>query len=250
MLKTKKSILILGATSTLARAIGAEFASHGYSLILLGRDAQELDRLASDFHLRHGVDAKTLIFDALDFNSHREILEQCEPEGEETLEGAILCTGYLGDQSVAQSDFSEAKHILDVNLTASISLLNLLATRFEKKRAGFICALSSVAGDRGRRSNYIYGAAKGGLSVYLEGLRNRLFQFNVHVITVKPGVADTQMTYALPGLFLRASPEKVAKSIYKAILQRKDVFYTPFFWRWIMFVIRNIPDFIFKRQKL
>ena len=239
----------MGATSTLAKSVGAEFASHGHSLILLARDGEELDRLACDFRLRYGINVETQVFDALNFDSHREILEHWKQDGEE-IEGTVVCTGYLGNQSTAPYDFDEAKRILDVNLTASVSVLNLLAAHFEKKRSGFICALSSVAGDRGRQSNYIYGAAKAGLSIYLQGLRNRLYPSNVHVITVKLGIVDTQMTYGLPGLPLKASPEKVAKGIYKAILMRKNVYYAPYFWRWIMLLIRAIPEFVFKKQKL
>jgi short-subunit dehydrogenase len=242
-----KTILVLGATSTLARAVAAEFASRGYHLVLVARDPLELERCASDLHLRYGIDVKTVVLDILDFDLHSKALGECLSE--ETLEGAILSIGYLGNQIAAEQDFGEARRILDTNFTASISLLNLLVPHFEKKRSGFICVLSSVAGDRGRRSNYIYGAAKGGLTLYLQGLRNRLYPSQVDVITVKLGVVDTQMTYGLPGLILKTSPQRVAKDIYRAILKRKDVFYSPAFWRWIMWGIRNIPETFCKRQK-
>jgi len=125
--------------------------------------------------------------------------------------------------------------------------LNVLANHFEKKRRGFICALSSVAGDRGRQSNYIYGSAKSGLTTYLQGLRNRLWHFGVRVITVKPGFVDTRMTYGRPKLFLVASPEAVARDIYKAVLRGKDVVYTPCLWRVVMAIIRAIPEGLFKK---
>jgi short-subunit dehydrogenase len=157
--------------------------------------------------------------------------------------------GYLGDQAKGQCDGEEARRILETNFTGCVSALNILANHFEPRRAGFICAISSVAGDRGRQSNYLYGAAKAGLSAYLQGLRNRLFHAHVKVLTVKPGFVDTHMTYGRSGLFLVASPESVAKGIFRAIVKGKDVVYLPWFWRPIMLVVRSIPEGIFKRLR-
>jgi short-subunit dehydrogenase len=157
--------------------------------------------------------------------------------------------GYLGDQAKGQSEWEEARRILETNFTGCVSTLNILANHFELRQAGFICALSSVAGDRGRQSNYLYGAAKAGLSVYLQGLRNRLFPARVKVITVKPGFVDTRMTYGRPGLFLVASPESVAKGIFRAIAKGKDVVYLPWFWRLIMLIVQSIPEVILKRLR-
>jgi len=156
----------------------------------------------------------------------------------------------LGDQAKAQVIWDEARLILETNFTGCVSALNILANHFELKRTGFICAITSVAGDRGRQSNYHYGAAKAGLSVYLQGLRNRLFPAGVNVITVKPGFVDTRMTYGRPGLFLLASPESVAQGIFRAIVKGKSVVYLPWFWRPIMLIVRSIPETIFKRLKM
>src|SRR5205814_6837372 len=138
--------------------------------------------------------------------------------------------GYLGDQAAAQADFAEARQIIETNLTGCVSVLNFIANEFESRRSGFICALCSVAGDRGRQSNYLYGAAKGGLAIYLAGLRNRLFGSGVRVLTVKPGFVDTPMTFGRQGLFLVASPEGVARAILTAIQRGQDVASIPWFW--------------------
>jgi short-subunit dehydrogenase len=131
-----------------------------------------------------------------------------------------------------------------------VSLLEQFAARFEERGEGFIAAISSVAGDRGRQSNYIYGASKAGLSAYLEGLRNRLYHRGVHVTTIKPGFVDTKMTFGLPGLFLVASPQQAAKAMYAAIVKKKNTAYVPWFWRYIMLIIRHVPDWQFKKMRM
>ncbi len=243
------SVLILGATSAIASTLAREFAAHKFDLVLGGRDREELSALASDLSLRYGVRAGVLPFDALDTQTHAASLRPFLSEAGGALEGAVVCMGYLGDQAKGQSDWEEARLILETNFTGCVSALNILANHFELKRAGFICAISSVAGDRGRQSNYLYGAAKAGLSVYLQGLRNRLFHAQVKVITVKPGFVDTRMTYGRPGLFLVASPERVAKGIFRAVVGGKDVVYLPWFWRFIMLIVESIPEAIFKRLR-
>ena len=243
------SVLILGATSAIASALAKEFAAHKFDLILGGRDREELSALASDLSLRYGVRTSVLSFDALDTQTHASTLQSSLSEAGKALEGVVLCIGYLGDQAKGQTDWEEARRILETNFTGCVSALNILANHFEPRRAGFICAISSVAGDRGRQSNYLYGAAKAGLTAYLQGLRNRLYPSNVSVITVKPGFVDTRMTYGRPGLFLVASPESVAKGIFKAIAKGKDVVYLPWFWRFIMLIVQSIPEAIFKRMR-
>ncbi len=244
------TVLVLGAVSTIARAVADEFARRGYDLLLAGRDAEELERLAADLRVRHEIRARALAFDALDFQAHRAFVEGCREASEDSLSGAVLCFGYLGDQSLAQADPAEAKRILDTNLVGAVSILGLLANHFEEKRGGFLCALSSVAGDRGRQSNYVYGSAKAGLTVFLQGLRNRLSRSGVRVITIKPGFVDTAMTFGRPGMFLVASPQAAARRIVKAALEGKDQSYVPGFWRPIMLVIRLIPEKVFKRLRL
>jgi decaprenylphospho-beta-D-erythro-pentofuranosid-2-ulose 2-reductase len=247
-----RTVLILGATSAIARALAAEFARAGSALILAGRDMEELERSAADLRLRHGVDAAVEPFDALDFDSHPAFFRSCTARvrGEADEFGVVLCHGYLPDQRQAASDAAVARRVIDTNYTSAVSVLNLAADHLEQRRGGFICGLSSVAGDRGRQSNYLYGSSKAALSTYLQGLRNRLSRAGVRVVTVKPGFVDTKMTFGLPGMFLVATPERVAKDISRAIRRGRSVVYTPWFWRPIMLIIRTIPEFIFKRMKL
>jgi len=241
------SVLILGATSPIASALAREFAAHKFDLVLGGRDREELSALTSDLSLRYGIRAGVLSFDALDTQTHASTLRSFLSGAGNALAGVVVCMGYLGDQAKGQCDWEEARRILETNFTGCVSALNILANHFEPRRAGFICAISSVAGDRGRQSNYLYAAAKAGLSTFLQGLRNRLFHANVKVITVKPGYVDTRMTYGRPGLFLVASPESVAKGIFRAIAKGKDVVYLPWFWGLIMLIVQSIPEAIFKR---
>jgi decaprenylphospho-beta-D-erythro-pentofuranosid-2-ulose 2-reductase len=244
------SVLILGATSGIARAVAAEFARHHYDLILAGRDQHELRLLSSDLALRYGVKTIDFPFEALAFENHEALLRPCLDYAGEALAGVALCIGYLGDQAAAQTDFAEARRILDTNFTGCVSALNIIANHFESRRSGFICVISSVAGDRGRQSNYLYGAAKAGFSAYLQGLRNRLLHSGVRVITIKPGFVDTAMTFGRPNRFLVASPEAAARGIFNAVASGKDVAYVPWFWRAIMLVVRLIPEAVFKRLRL
>ena len=245
-----RTVLVLGATSGIARAVADELAGEGYDLLLAGRNPEELGALAADLKLRRGIQAQGLSFDALALETHAAFVEECVRASGDSLAGAIVCFGALGDQSVAEKDPLETKRILDTNLTGAASILGLLANSFEARRAGFLCALSSVAGDRGRQSNYVYGAAKAGLTVFLQGLRNRLFRSGVRVITIKPGFIDTGMTYGRPGLFLVASPQRAARRIVKAVREGQDECYVPSFWGPVMFLIRSIPERIFKRMRL
>lgn len=244
------TVLILGASSSIARAIALELAGRGYDLQLGGRDMEELDRIATDARVRHDVDAKAVLFDALQTDTHEAFVRQCREASRDSLAGAVLCFGALGDQGEAQADPSEARRILDTNFTGAVSILSVLANLFEEKRSGFLCALSSVAGDRGRQSNYVYGSAKAGLTVFLQGLRNRLFRSGVKVITIKPGFVDTAMTFGRPGMFLVASPQAAAARIVAAIEKGKDQAYVPGFWRFVMLAIRLLPERIFKRLRL
>jgi short-subunit dehydrogenase len=243
-------VLILGATSMVARAVAGELAGRGYDLALGGRDGEELRATAADLSVRFGVRAAACHFDALDYPTHPATLASALDLFQGELDGVVVCFGYMGEQETAAHDFDEARRILDTNFTACVSVLNPIADYLETRRRGFLCVLSSVAGDRGRQSNYIYGSAKAGLTAYLQGLRNRLFPAGIRVVTVKPGFMDTRMTYGRPGMFLVASPEAVARGIVRAIDGGADEVYLPGFWRAIMFIIRNIPERVFKRLKL
>jgi decaprenylphospho-beta-D-erythro-pentofuranosid-2-ulose 2-reductase len=242
-------VLILGAASGIGRALAAEFASHGYDPILAGRDLAELQLLASDLALRYRVNAQIQSFDILDFAALESSLASCLARAGNSLEGVVLCIGCMVDHETAFADLLETRRMLDTNFTGAALTLQIMAQYFELQRKGFICALSSVAGDRGRQSNYMYGAAKSGLSTYLQGLRNRLYHAGVRVITVKPGFVDTRMTYGRPRLFMVAAPEAVARDIYNAIQKGKDVVYVPWFWQIIMLVVRAVPEGLFKKLR-
>ena len=245
-----RTVAILGSTSAIARAVAVAFGRQGYSVILAARDPEENETVAADVRARCGVEAHAVPLEAEDFESHAEFLEKCLDLAGDSLEGVVLCFGYMENQATAQSDFRVARRIVDVNYTATISLLERFAGYFEQRKSGFIAGVSSVAGDRGRQSNYIYGSSKAGMTTYLEGLRNRLYHAGVHVTTIKPGFVDTKMTFGLPGLFLVASPEKAGQDILRAIRKRKNVAYVPWFWRYIMFIFQHVPEFIFKRTKI
>lgn len=245
----KRGILILGATSAIARAAANSFAAKGHPLYLAGRDRTELQRLANDIRIRHGVEVYEGLFDAAQCDTHPAFVQQVLQKMKH-LDGALLAVGQLGDHKKALYDFSEAHTIITHNYVGACSILSVLANHFAAQRSGFLIGISSVAGDRGRQSNYIYGSAKGGLSLFLQGLRNRLAREGVHVMTVKPGFVDTAMTFGMPGLFLVAQPQTVGDAIVRAVEKKKNVVYIPGFWRAIMAIIRSIPEPLFKRMTL
>ena len=240
-------VLIVGAKSDIAKATAREYAKHGYDLYLAARNSDELEEFANDVTVRTQRTIKLVELDILDYKSHQAFYDNL---GEKPL-GVISAIGYLGEQEKAQTDFKEAQQIMDTNYTGVVSLFNIIANDFEHRRSGFMVGISSVAGDRGRKSNYIYGSAKAALTAYLSGLRNRLHDAQVHVMTVKPGFVATKMTEEmdLPEK-LTAQPEEVAEDKYKAQQKGKNVLYTKWMWRWVMMIIRNIPEFQFKRMSI
>ncbi len=245
----KNPILILGAHSAIARSAAQLWAEQGHPLYLAGRNEEELERMAADIRIRTGSDVKTGYFDACAFADHAIFMQRVTLEMPQ-LEGVLLAFGSLGDPQAAAQDFNAAKAIIDANYTGACSILTHCANYFSEKKGGFIIALSSIAGDRGRQSNYVYGSSKAGLNTYLEGLRNRLFKDNVRVITIKLGFVDTPMTYGKPGMFLVATPHKIAAGIVKSVHGWRDVIYLPRFWRGIALIIKSIPEFLFKRLSL
>lgn len=243
----KGNVLILGATSDLAVALAAKFACENYSLSLAGRDPEKINIIASDLHIRYRVPVDFYQFDALDFDSHPAFYSALLQRPD-----IVICVfGLLGNQVDAQNDWRACAAVLDSNFTGAVSILNLVANEFEKRRSGTIVGISSVAGDRGRQSNYIYGSAKAGFTAYLSGLRNRLFKSGVHVVTVKPGFMKTRMIEGMktPGP-ITALPEKAADTIYNATIKRRNVSYVLWMWRYIMLIICAIPESIFKKLKL
>lgn len=249
--RAPKSVVILGATSAMARASAMAFARAGYRVVLAAQDTEENARNAVDLRLRYGHDAHAITFQALDFDSHPQVLRACELALGEVPGGVVLFFGYMTEQTEAQKDFTAARKTIDVNFTAAVSLLERFAAAMESRGSGFIGVVSSVAGDRGRQSNYIYGASKAALTAYAQGLRNRLFKAGVAVTTIKPGFVDTKMTFGLPlpGPLV-ASPERAGEDICRAILRAKNEVYVPFFWRYIMMIIKSVPEFQFKKMKL
>lgn len=244
-----KKILILGATSAMARGTAAAFAARGDTLFLAGRDSEELQRLAADLSVRYQAPAHQAVFDIADIDSHAGFVGQVmKTLG--GLDGVVLAAGFMADQSNAASDFSLVEKMVHVNYLGAMSVLDQCAARLATAGRGFIVGISSVAGDRGRQSNYYYGSSKAGLSAYLSGLRNRLAGHGVQVLTVKPGFVDTAMTYGLEGMFLLASSEDVGRGIVRAVEKQSNTVYLPWFWRYIMLIIRHIPEFVFKRLKL
>jgi short-subunit dehydrogenase len=243
-----ETVLILGATSAIARATAAAFAARGDALYLASRDEDELQRIAADMRLRYGVEVQHGLFDAEATDTHEDFFQSVVTTMP-SLSGVVLAFGYLGDQLAAR-DFGMGAKVITINFTGAASILSYCANYFEQLQRGFIVGIASVAGDRGRQSNYVYGAAKGALSLYLQGLRNRLYTSGVRVITIKPGFVDTAMTYGLPGLFLVASPQFIGERIVGSLCKSTDVVYLPWFWRYIMLIIRHIPEPIFKRLKL
>lgn len=241
------AILILGATSDMAYATANEFARNGFNIILAARNSEALLPMKTDLQIRHEVIVETILFDAVDFASHNQLINQC---GEDLI--CVACFfGYLGDQHKAELHWEESLKIINSNYTAAVSILNIASNYFIQQGRGSIIGVSSVAGDRGRMSNYIYGSAKAGFTAYLSGLRNRLFHHNIHVLTVKPGFVNTKMTanLDLPQI-VTASPKQVGEDIYKAWNKKQNTIYTLWFWRYIMVIISLIPEFLFKKLKL
>ncbi len=242
-----KQALILGGNSDMGRAIASKFARNGWSIVLAGRNKEYLDRIASDIRIRTDQDVRVSYFDAIDFRSHKLFYQNISPPPEL----CVCAFGYLGSQDVAQLEWNETERIIDVNFKGTVSILNIVAEDFAQRKKGVIIGISSVAGDRGRQGNYIYGSAKAGLTAYLSGLRNSLYRKGVHVITVKPGFVKTKMTQHLnlPPL-LTTEPENVAKAVYTAYLKKQHVVYILKVWKYIMKAIGLIPEWLFKKTRL
>ncbi len=241
--------LILGATSAIAEAVARRMAARGDSLFLVARNREHLQAVHDDLRVRTRASVDATVADLDDVRRHEALLA----EAEAALGGidlVLVAHGVLGDPERTRRDGTAAASVLHTDLVSPASLLTAAAVRMEARGSGTLVALSSVAGDRGRQSNYPYGAAKGGLTIFLQGLRNRLARSGVRVLTVKLGFVDTPMTAELPKNPLYAQPDAIARGILSAVKHRRDVVYLPWFWRWIMLVIRSVPESMFKRMKL
>lgn len=244
-----RRVLIVGATSPLARYMAHEFARQGDTLLLAARDAEELERVASDVRVRFGIPVHTARFDAAAMQEHEAFWQEVvRMLGE--VDGVVWVAGTMDALEEAFREPRAVQRLIDVNFTGAASLLTLAACYFEERGKGFIAGVSSVAGDRGRGQNYPYGAAKGGFSLFLQGLRNRLSKRGVQVTTIKPGFIDTRMTWGRDKLPFLASPQRVARESVQAILRGKDIAYVPAIWWLVMLVIRAIPERVFKRMQI
>ena len=238
--------LVIGATSDIGRAIAHTLADGGCALQLAARDPARLEREARDIRVRTGAAVAAHRCDMLDEDGGVSLLDKLDP----LPDVAVCVVGLLGDQTESQRDGVAAQRVMRTNYIGPTLLMGALAERFERRGGGVLVGVSSVAGERGRASNYVYGSAKAGFTAFLSGLRGRLAASGVHVVTVKPGFVRTRMTdgMVLPAR-LTANPEEVAMAVVKAIRRRRDVVYVRHVWRPIMFVIRAIPERLFKRMK-
>lgn len=244
---TQGPVLILGARSDIARALAHDFAQSGVPLYLAGRNLKEIEKDAADLCLRYDTPATAYFFDALDIENHAAFIDALP----DLPEDVICVVGQLGDQEENQHNLGAAVQVMRNNFEGPASILGLFANRFEARGYGTIVGFSSVAGDRGRASNYIYGASKAGMTAFLSGLRNRLSKTGVHVVTVLPGFVDTAMTAGmdLPKR-LTASPDTVARAVRRAMIKKQNILYVKPIWRWIMWIIRHLPETLFKRTRL
>jgi len=244
-----KRVLIVGATSSIAQETARCLAKDGADFFLVGRDEVKLGSLADDLLVHGGNRVHTFQLDVNVFDRHQEMLNAAlETFG--AIDLALIAHGTLPDQQVCEQSVEQTLQEVSTNYLSVIALLTLLAQYFAPQRQGCMAVVSSVAGDRGRKSNYVYGSAKGGLSIFLEGLRSRLHPAGVQVLTIKPGFVDTPMTAHLPKNLLYATPQQVGKGIYEAIQKGRDVAYIPWFWRYIMVIIKIIPEALFKKLNL
>jgi short-subunit dehydrogenase len=244
-----RKVLIVGATSAIAEAAARIFAERGDALYLVARKSDVLASLAADLQVRGAATVAVETLDANNLPEHAAMLERAE-SAVGPLDTVLIAHGTLSDQKACESSAQLTVEEMTTNAISVVSLLTPIAARFEQRRAGAIAVISSVAGDRGRQSNYVYGSAKALVTAYLSGLRQRLTKSGVAVITIKPGFVDTPMTAAFRKGFLWAKPAQVAAGIVKAIDRSATVVYLPGFWRPIMFMIRSVPESLFRRLSL
>lgn len=244
-----RKTLIIGATSAIAEATARLFAESGDALFLVARNKEKLSAIADDLKIRGASAIHTEVLDVLDYEHHQPVIDAAIS----TLQGldlVLIAHGTLPDQIACQKSYELTRKEIEINALSTISLLTHLANYFEEQKHGTIAVITSVAGDRGRQSNYVYGSAKGMVSIALQGFRNRMHKVGVNVLDIKPGFVDTPMTKDFQKGFLWTKPEKLAKSIVRVINKRKTAIYLPWFWQYVMIIIRLIPECIFKRMNL
>ncbi len=240
--------VVVGASSGVGEALAKKLAHEGYKVALLARRKDRLDAVCDQINQQAGeTRAYAYPHDATDFESipglFHQLLQQLQ-----TIDVFVYNSGVMFNVGISEYDFEKGRSTVAVNLMGAMAWLGQAAVLFERMGSGHLVGVSSVAGDRGRVTNPPLHASKAGLSAYLESLRNRLSRSGVHVLTVKPGYIDTEMLGGAKTPFPASPPEKVAEDIYKAIRRRKQVLYTPWWWRWIMLVVRHVPSFLFRRM--
>ena len=239
----KKSVLILGALSDIAKSIAKKYGQNGYNLHLAARKIDDLKLHSTDLKIRYNIKIDIYELDLLKTETHENFIKYLKE-----LPSIIICAvGLLGEQKENENSLELRTKVIRTNYEGPINIISDFANIFENQGYGTIVGISSVAGERGKASNYIYGSAKSGFTAFLSGLRNRLAKKNVHVLTVLPGTVYTKMTLglSLPKLFT-SSPDKVANDIYNAVIKKKNVIYTMKIWKLIMFIINCIPESILK----
>lgn len=239
-------ILVLGATSGIATAVMRLLAARGANFFLVARDPQKLTAVEMDLRTRGAASVESRVADLDDTSDHPALLADAA-SSLGVIDLAFLAHGVLGDQKEGESSYTAAAAVLQTNLLSAVSLITWLANYFQATKQGTLAVLSSVAGDRGRRSNYIYGASKAGLNVFLDGVRNRIDRSGVHVLTIRPGYVATPMTAHIEPNLLFVTPQHAATLILRAIAKRKDIAYIPRFWATIMLAVRSVPESIFKK---
>lgn len=246
---SRQRTLIVGATSAIAEAVARLYAARGDVLCMVARDGIRAQAIAQDLQIRGAAAVHTDTLDVADLTAHADVIERAF-SALGGVDVALIAHGTLPDQIRCDADVAYAVNEFTLNGTATIALAACIARKLEAQGTGTLAVISSVAGDRGRASNYLYGAAKAAVSTYLSGLRQRLHGSGVNVLTIKPGFVDTPMTAAFKKGALWAKPEQVARGIVRAIERRRSVVYLPWFWWGIMAVIRGIPELLFRRIKL
>ncbi len=242
------NIVIVGATSSIARETARRYAGNGARFVLVGRNATRLDDIRNDLIARGAALAEVLQYDLSDSSLHDEIAQMAS-EKLGSMDVVLIAHGTLPDQEQVQEDFAQVREVIELNAMSVISLSMAFGDRLVRQKKGTLAVISSVAGDRGRQSNYVYGTAKAAVSTFLSGMRGRLRTQGVQVLTIKPGMVDTPMTAHMPKGALWSTPQKVAADIERAVRKRADVIYSPFYWKWIMLIIAMIPEWLFKRLR-
>jgi len=242
-------ILIIGATSAIAESCAKIWSSRGESIFLVAKNKEKLDLLETNLKNQGSKDISSFLMDVNNLEDHKKMFDEAENQLKE-INIVLIAHGTLSDQDECEKDVNKTIEEIKTNAISTIALLTEISNRFANNKSGIIAVISSVSGDRGRASNYVYGSAKAMVSTFTSGLRQRLNKYNVSVVTIKPAFVDTPMTKNMKKGLLWAKPSAVAAKIVSGIENRKDEIYVPSFWRVIMFFIKLIPNFVFKKIHL